>query len=88
MRSSYFSEQYPDHMYYNYNVYIYTCLQVRKIMWLRVASSNNNPRFIASFYFQCVCETGGSFREEELKYIYSYYKKCCGSCRLSKSCQN
>ena len=38
-------------------------------MWLRVASSNNNPRFIASFYFQCVRETGGSFREEELKYI-------------------
>jgi hypothetical protein len=28
-------------------------------MWLRVASSNNNPRFIASFYFQCVRETGG-----------------------------
>ena len=31
----------------------------RRVMWLRVAASNNNPRYIAAFFFQCVREIGG-----------------------------
>ena len=30
-------------------------------MWLKVASSNNNPRYIASFYCECVTKVGGSY---------------------------
>ena len=28
-------------------------------MWLKVAASNNDPRFIASYYFKCVRQIGG-----------------------------
>lgn len=31
----------------------------RKLLWLKVARSNNSPNNIASFYLNCVCELGG-----------------------------
>ena len=31
----------------------------RRIMWLKVAKSNNNPDIIANFYLDCVSEVGG-----------------------------
>ena len=31
----------------------------RKIMWLEASSSNNNPKFIAHHYLQCVKENTG-----------------------------
>ena len=30
----------------------------RKILWLRVASSNNNPKIIASYYMDCIRQLG------------------------------
>ena len=30
-------------------------------MWLKVAASNNNPRFVASHYFERVRQVGGIF---------------------------
>ena len=29
-------------------------------MWLKAASSNNNPRYFATFYTQCVQRIGGT----------------------------
>ena len=31
------------------------------MLWLKAASSNNNPRYIASFYMDCVKEIGGYY---------------------------
>jgi len=33
----------------------YSC----RIIWLKAASSNNNPRYIAKFYVNCVQKIGG-----------------------------
>ena len=42
------------------------CRYSRKVMWLKVCSSNNNPRYIASYFFNCVREAGGA---KHLSYI-------------------
>ena len=34
----------------------------RRILWLEVASTNNNPRVVAKFYLSCLKELGGSPR--------------------------
>ena len=31
----------------------------RKIMWLRIASTNNDPAVILHYYLDCITETGG-----------------------------
>jgi len=41
-------------------------------LWLKVAASNNNPRFIASYYFECVQQVGGTYYV-----MLSYEHKCC-----------
>ena len=33
-------------------------------MWLKVASSNNNPAFIARYFLSCVQEAGGMVLEK------------------------
>ena len=33
----------------------------RRIMWLRVAQSNNDPRIIADYYLDCVEEVKGVY---------------------------
>ena len=43
---------------YYWNIFILYRFS-RRIMWLKVASSNNNPKFIASYYFECVRKVGG-----------------------------
>ena len=44
-------------------------------MWLKVASSNNNPRYIASFYCECVTKVGGSY-SGNIIFLY----QCCPTC--------
>ena len=36
----------------------------RKILWLKVSSSNNNPAYIADFYAECVRLVGGNVYNE------------------------
>ena len=31
----------------------------RRILWLEVGHSNNNPRVIASYFYECVMQLGG-----------------------------
>lgn len=45
----------------------------RKILWLRVAASNNNPRYISSYYIQCVCEIEGGSQISALQHRYNNY---------------
>ncbi|XP_052704776.1 uncharacterized protein LOC128180681 [Crassostrea angulata] len=44
-----------------YGLSIHGCIDgySRKIMWLRVGSSNNDPTVIARYYLRCVMECGG-----------------------------
>lgn len=48
---------------YQYYVYFY-CIDIlvkdtRKVLWLRVAKSNNDPRIIAYYYLECVKQLQG-----------------------------
>ena len=38
----------------------------RRIMWLKVAASNNNPRFIVAHYFECIKHIGGKKIDSKL----------------------
>ena len=35
-------------------------------MWLKVAASNNNPRFIVAHYFKCIKHIGGKKIDSKL----------------------
>ena len=51
-----------------YNIHRFS----RRIMWLRVASSNNNPKFIASFFLNCVHENEGLYK---IRAVVANYKQ-------------
>ena len=57
------------------HVYSYS----RRIMWARVAFSNNNPSIIAQYYMECIETVGGYYNTvflTQLAHLQFYY------CRL------
>ena len=51
----------------------------RKVLWLKVARTNNNPHMVANFFFECVCEQGG-LSIECSKWLWNWE---CDRCRAT-----
>ena len=57
----------PKSLLYNFHV---LCRYSRRILWLKVASTNNDPYVIARYFLDCVTELGGRYVANSIIFIF------------------